>query len=404
MPFFVALQMTTEDNNTVRVYNVADQTTGELVRVAAKAGISHEDLGGYIAVVLATHLSMSKKPTNVTEMDELVKALGQAATATLADSVARMIAMIKERRLNYYNTHRRDFIPESVCEASKERKSKEGVGANGTAGKYSDRLDLSEYITAPMSEADMTYALTHMMGFAGSNVSILRSSKQEPQYFSQPTSTGFNGAEEQRAAIIQQRAFFGSTVFVETSKVREHGDYSLTGSKSMSTRADGKSSVHDTGAGLTTHCFSLSSHLKGLDAGAPVGNPFIVDVGGKKGVPLANVSGSVFENTSPHKPPVLAPGRGHHVCAMPVCISGRKQIIVFDCFPRKSSYKSEGLIYPAERCLADAYIETAFVSSPSKYPPQYDYTEQTVHSKAFTSRRCKLCNVIHSSDMHAEFQ
>jgi len=390
--------MAMEDNNTVRVYTIADQTSGDLARVAAKAGISQDDIGGYIAVVLATHLSMCKKPTNASEMEDLVKDLGQAATATLADSCARMIAMIKERRLNYYNSHRRDFIPESVCEASKELKKEKAA-----AGKFSDRLDLTEYMSGPMSEADMTYALTHMMGFTGNNVSLLRSAKQEPASFSTPTSTGFNGAEEHRAAIIQQRAFFGNTVFVETSKVREYGDYSSTGSKSMSTRADGKPSVHDTGAGLQTHCYSLSSHLKGLDARSPVGNPFIVDVGGKKGVPLANVS-SVFEPMGSPKPPVLAPGKGHHVCALPMSISGRKQVIIFDCLPRKPSYKSEGVVYPAERCLADAFVDTTSVSSPGKYPPQYDYAEETVHCKAFTARRCKLCNVIHSSDMHAEFQ
>lgn len=384
--------MATEDWNTVKVYTINDQCSGELAQVASRFGVSPESLGGYISVVLATHLSMTKKPKNTLELQELVKNLSGIADITMVDSCARMIAMIKQRRMTYYKSHRREFVPDSLAEENlKEMKG---------LGKYGDRLHLHEYMTAPMSEADMTYALTHMMGFAGNRVAVLRSCKEEPAVFTTPTSTGFKGAEEHRAAFIQQRAFFGSSIFVETTRIRDAGDYSLDGSNSCGDRVDGQPSVHDTGCGLQTVCYPITTHLKGLDESVPVCSPFIIDVGGSKAPQIVN-SGSIFDFSA--SPATVPRGKGHYVCGLPVSFEGQKFLVIFDSMHRKPSYKSEGVIYTTERLLANALVSTIPLS-PTKFPVTHDYTEETVHSKAFSHRRCKICHVIHASDMHSEFQ
>ncbi len=366
----------------VRVYNVCDQQSGKLLKIVDRYGLDSQSLGGYISVVIATHLSMMPKPTTPSELEDLVKQLTRTLDATVAESCARMMAMIKDRRVRYYQAHRREFVPESL-EGKNSRAEK-------NYGKFGDRPVLSEYISAPMSEADMSYALTHMVGFAGSNMCVLRSYKPEPEYFIKPTSTGFKGTEEERAAIIQQRAFMGSNIFVETSRVRDIGDYDEQGHNTISARVDGKHSDHESGCGLATQCLALNTYLRSLDAAKTVCSPFIVDVGYVK-----HDAASVF--AVPGSKQVKG---SHHVVAIPVAFNGVKQLVVFDSIYRKNSYKSAGQIYPQEHQLAAAMEYVVPLAGAYMHVPNDD----VVQPKAFTQRRCKLCGVIHSTDMHAEFQ
>ena len=385
--------MATEKN--VRVYTVADQGSGQLLRLQERCGLESASLGGYISVILATHLAMIRKPNSPAELDAMVRSLVMSTNATLADSTTRLVAMIKQRRMAYYKEHRREFVPESVDETHK------GSNSPKQLGKYGDRLRLSKYLSAPMSEADMTYALTHMMGFA-SNVAVLRTVKPEPPTFSAATSTGYKGAEEQRAALIQQRAFYGNTVFVETVRVRDAGYVDMHGNTSVMDRADGVHTTHDVGCGMVTHCLPLPAYLHSIklegEAAQPNCSPFIVDVSSDS-LPSSNgfeFSSSVFDFAVPADT-VNAEGQGHHVVAVPVSVAGKRTLLVFDSRQRTACYKSEGLVYSQERTLADALNYSA---DGRRLPVEDDQ----IHPGAFTHRRCKLCQVVHASDMHAEFQ
>ena len=185
--------------------------------------------------------------------------------------------------------------------------------------------------------------------------------------------------------------------------MRQTGDYTYSGSKSVSDRVDGQHSSHENGCGLQSQCYALNTNVKGVDAGSPICTPYIIDVGGVDGPRVLNkdTTSSVFTGSSVPQP--FPRGRGHHVCGIPVNLEGRRVVIIFETMYRKPTYKSQGIVYQPESLLADAFINNAPLS-PGKFPPGRDYTEDTVHSKAFTQRRCKLCNVIHSSDLHAEYQ
>jgi len=474
----------------VRVYNVVDQHSGNLRNITARYGLDHESLGGYISIIIATHLSMCKAPSTAIELEELVKQVTLSCVSTLGESCARMIAMIKERRLTYYKEHRREFIPESLeqdaIRSSSNSNSSSSSSSKKAMGKYSDRLSLSKYMSAPMSEADMTYALNHIIGFASNNISLLRTIKSSnaiPTCFTIPTSTGFKGSEESRAAWIQQQAYSNSgyNVFIETNKIREYKDYSIHGIRGggcsngsgsgagagvNNMNADGSISSHEAGIGLTTQCYALHTYLKGLDFNGGSGSgtniisistckPIIIDVSNSN-------STTGVESLSDN----IVYKKGHHVTGVPMIIEGRRILIIFDSLYRKSSYKSQGLLYSNEEHLSNCFqdiqpLVTPYteilqtqdlinnflsnsasttqelglelgLTSPEGSPGQSQLQVQaqaqaqlqqlqqsqiqsqmqiqqyprddTVNMKHFSARRCKLCGVIHSSDMHAEFQ
>ena len=393
----------TKENN-VRVYTVTNQAAGALSQVQARWNLDSNSLGGYISVVLATHLSMCRRPGSISELDALIAQLGSTLNNTLATSCNRLIAMIRERRMDYYKSHRREFVPESVDEELRSHRaapsgsgsgSGSGSTSNSPLGKYSDRLSLSAYLSAPMSEADISYALTHIIGFVGGNVAVLRTVKREPATFAHPTSTGFRGAEEHRAACIQQRAFFGCDVFIETSRIREAQDVDIGGSKGIAERPDGQPSVHAHGCGLVTHCLPINTHVSGLALTSSnfLCYPFIIDVSSGS-VPSYNGSEG-DEATGAFQS--IRQGQGHHVLGLPVVLDGRKMLVVLESLHRAFTYKSEGHIYPQERILADSLNYTP---DGRRIPPPDD----AVSAMSFSHRRCKLCQVVHASDMHAEFQ
>ena len=90
-------------------------------------------------------------------------------------------------------------------------------------------------------------------------------------------------------------------------------------------------------------------------------------------------------------------GHGHHVVGLPVVLEGRRVLVVLDSQYRQASYKTEGHVYPQERILADALNYNA---EGRRLPIPDDVISPT----SFSHRRCKLCQVVHASDMHAEFQ
>jgi hypothetical protein len=409
--------------NNVRVYTVADQSTGALQQLQRQSGLDPLSLGGYISIIVATHLTMMRRPQTSAELDALVRNLTSSLSATLPDQCARLVAMIKRRRLNYYKEHRRDFVPESVDEARKGDGSDNCSGNPKELGKYSDRLRLSRYMAGPLAEADISYALTQMMGFASGSVAVLRTVKPEPPVFSKATSTGFKGTEEQRTAAIQQRAFVGSTVFVETARVREAGYVDVHGGVSVLERADGTPTTYDVGCGLVTHCLPLQTHLhnsqSGLELDAalkqqPYCAPFIVDVSSAS-LPSSNGSdystapgdGAVFTFDGARTGARIGAGtptgagtyegQGHHVVAVPLLLAGKKILIVFESRYRSATFKTEGLVFPQERILAEALN---FSADGRRFPLE----DHMVNPGAFTHRRCKLCQVVHASDMHSEFQ
>ena len=384
----------TKENN-VRVYTIANIHAGALSKLASSWGLEANCLGGYISVVLASHLAMYKRPCSSLELETFIKQLGFAANATLVDSCNRLIAMIRERRVEYYKSHRREFVPESLDEEIKASDVlSPGKTCGSPLGKFSDRLRLSNYLAAPLSEADITHALTHMMGFVGNNVVALRTVKAEPIFFSQPSSTGFRGAEEQRIAFIQQRSFFGSEVFVETAHVREPKEIDVFGCRGVIDRADGMASAYDAGCGLVTRCLTLNTYVAGLELCADNFRcyPFIIDVSDGS-LPSCNGSETLPRNGFSSQRSRL----GHHVLAFPVVLEGRRLLVVLDSEHRVATYKTEGHVYHQERLLADALNHT----SDGRTLPAND---TLICAKSFSHRRCKLCQVIHASDMHAEFQ
>jgi len=412
----------TRENN-VRVYLITNQAAESLSQVQSQWNLDRNALGGYISIVLATHLSMCRRPGSTSELEALVSQVGSAVNHGMAASCNRLIAMIRQRRMEYYKSHRREFVPESVDEGSKSpsRGESSGGGSGSSCGsgggsgstpksplgKYSDRLSLSAYLSAPMSEADISYALINIIGFVGSNVAVLRTVKPEPKpstFLYQTTiniNSGNRGAEEHRIAHIQQRAFFGNDVFIETSRIREAQDVDIAGCKGVGGRADGLPSVYDQGCGLVTHCIPIHTHVGGLVLTSSnfMCYPFIIDVSSGS-MPSYNGSGSCSENEgagSIFRPVRLGQGHGHHVLGFPVVLEGRKVLVVLDSLPRVATYKSEGHIYPQERILADSLN---YMPDGRRQP----LPDEAVSPMSFAHRRCKLCQVVHSSDMHAEFQ
>ena len=99
----------------VHIVQVCDQNSPELAEVAQKCGLEGS-MGGYISVVIATHLSLMKKPITMGQLREMQSMLTIVLKNTIAESVERLAAIIKQRRMEYYLTHRREFVPESVEE------------------------------------------------------------------------------------------------------------------------------------------------------------------------------------------------------------------------------------------------------------------------------------------------
>jgi hypothetical protein len=161
-------------------------------------------------------------------------------------------------------------------------------------------------------------------------------------------------------------------------------------------RADGQPSAHDTGCGLVTYCLPINTYVSGL-ALTPENMlcyPFIIDVSSGS---LPSYNGSEEENSVFQAMSRQGQGHGHHVVGLPVVLEGRRVLVVLDSQYRQASYKTEGHIYPQERILADALNYNA---EGRRLPIPDDVISPT----SFSHRRCKLCQVVHASDMHAEFQ
>ena len=242
----------------MHVVQVCDQNSPDLAAVARKCGLEGS-LGGYISVVIATHLSLMKKPTTMTQLREMQSMLTIVLKGTIAESVERLAAVVKQRRMDYYLGHRREFVPESVEEDLKAR-SPSNSPNRLSYGKYDNRIRLSEYLAAPLTEADMTFILCNCISMHSKSIAHLRKIRRcydssltissESSYLSDSAAGDSQSQnqqillEEERVALINQRAFFGAGgAFVETAEVRTGGEIEL-GSTGIG------NSAHKAGCGL----------------------------------------------------------------------------------------------------------------------------------------------------------
>jgi hypothetical protein len=166
---------------------------GDII-VARVAELPTRDQSGALAIVIAQYLQNRSRPNSMEEVADLAAEVKKKVIeGDFDEGVKKIIAITKQRRLEYFESHKREFAPATKV-------SKEAY----IHGQALDAQDIGHILCTGLisSVSYLRRTLPHVDE---------RKLKQVIQ------------REETRRSYIQQRPYFGHTVFVEKAAVKSDG-------------------------------------------------------------------------------------------------------------------------------------------------------------------------------------
>ena len=281
------------------------------IMVGRVAELPTRDQSAALSIVIAQFLQSKRRPNTMQEVADLAADVKRKVTEGAFDeAVRRIIAIVKQRRLIYYQGHTREFAP-----ATKTTKD------DYIHGKALDAQDMS-HILCTGTIADIPY-LRRML-----------------PHIDERKWKDLVEREETRKSYIQQRPYFGHSVFVQKAAVKDDGF--------------GMEPVFER---LSAECYDQKWKFTAFCS------PWIVD------------------NSDD--------GFCRHVCAMPYAVQGGlTNLLVFETGERHISESQVVNISPIERVLGAA-LSHNLPTSPTK----------SLRMKV----QCNICSTIHTGDMHEEY-
>jgi hypothetical protein len=295
------------------------------VQVGRVCDLESANDSAYTSIAIANYLSVTRRPLSVDQLKSLVISVSTFVNSSMMkETVLRYKSLINARRTTYITEHRREFIPENLNAWTHEAHLYDNEG----------RRSIPEYMESPLSNADVTYLLTHN-AIRIPYLRIVDKSLSDANFKNLQL-------EEERQAYIQQRAFLGYDICVETSVVNNDGN------------------------GMTCLMQSPNAYIINNQFRAtPFCMPWLID-NQKRG--------------------------GRICCVIPFSQEGGQ--VVLAAFETWSRPVSSGVmtVYDEERILIDALNETL----PSQMPAP--------GSPIVGLKNCSLCDTVHSRFIHQDFE
>jgi hypothetical protein len=176
------------------------------VQVGRVCDLENVNDSAYTSLAIANYLSTTRRPTTIEQLKSLIVQVSTfVSSSMMKETVSRYKSLINARRATYIAEHRREFIPVKLNTWTHEANLFDNEG----------RRSVPEYMESPLSNADVTYLLTHN-AIRIPYLRIVDKSLSDGNFRDLKL-------EEERNAYIQQRAFLGYDVCVEISAVKNDG-------------------------------------------------------------------------------------------------------------------------------------------------------------------------------------